>query len=195
MKLLDQARRSSALDRQRRVARRDRRIVDRTTSSRDAVREAALFQAQDRRRAARADLGAGASSIDMPLEDDSFTIRTRGASRSIVEGAYTRPIEVVPGFEYPWRFDWAIDGVRDRAAQARRDRHLAADAGSAPAPAPPRRRRSADAAGLPSLSAWPRAMEQDPCPRARALPVRGRTRACCAASGSSPRSSSRRPCA
>jgi len=77
-------------------------------SFRDAIREAALTQAldDDRLRQRIFELG---DEHGLPLEDESVSIR-REARRTMVEGTYTRPILLFPGYEYPWRFDWAIDG-------------------------------------------------------------------------------------
>lgn len=77
-------------------------------SFRDAVREAALTQAlgDDQLRARIFELG---DAHGLELEDDSFSI-TREERKTVVEGAYTRPVLLFPGYEYPWRFDWTIEG-------------------------------------------------------------------------------------
>jgi hypothetical protein len=77
-------------------------------SFRDEVRLAALTEAldDDRLRARIFELG---DARGLPLEDESFSIR-REERRTMVEGAYTRPILLFPGYEHAWRFDWAIDG-------------------------------------------------------------------------------------
>jgi hypothetical protein len=75
---------------------------------RDAVREAALTQALD-------DDGLTdrvfelAESYDVPIEDESFSIR-RAERRTMIDGTYTRPIQLLPGWEYSWPFEWSIDG-------------------------------------------------------------------------------------
>lgn len=77
-------------------------------SFRDAIRQAALTQAldDDRLRERIFELG---DEHGLPLGDGSVSIRREGR-RTMVEGTYTRPILLFPGYEYPWRFDWAIDG-------------------------------------------------------------------------------------
>jgi hypothetical protein len=77
-------------------------------SFRDSIREAAITQALDdvKLRARIFELG---DRRGLELEDDSFSIK-RDARRTTVEGTYTRPILLFPGYEYPWRFDWAIEG-------------------------------------------------------------------------------------
>jgi hypothetical protein len=75
---------------------------------RDGVREAALTQAldDDGLRERIFELG---DDHGLELGDDSFRIR-REERKTVVEGAYTRPILLFPGYEHPWRFDWAIEG-------------------------------------------------------------------------------------
>jgi hypothetical protein len=75
---------------------------------RDAVREAALTQAlaDEQLRARIFELG---DDYGLALEDDSFSI-TREERKTVVEGAYTRPVLLFPGYEHPWQFDWAIEG-------------------------------------------------------------------------------------
>jgi len=75
---------------------------------RDAVREAALTQALDDD-GLRARIFELSDGHGLELEDDSFRI-TREERKTVVEGAYTRPILLFPGYEHPWRFDWAIEG-------------------------------------------------------------------------------------
>ena len=77
-------------------------------SFRDAVREAALVQALDDDRLRERILEL-ADEHGLPLEDGSVNIR-REQRRTMVEGTYTRPVLLFPGYDYPWRFDWAIDG-------------------------------------------------------------------------------------
>ena len=49
-----------------------------------------------------------ASQFDLPVAERSFTIR-RDADRTYVDGSFTRPIEVVPGYIYQWPFSWSIE--------------------------------------------------------------------------------------
>ena len=74
---------------------------------RDAVREAAIYQAKTddelRKRVA-----ALASDYDLPVDADAMTIRHDGR-QTFMEGVYVKPVELFPGFPYAWRFEWAID--------------------------------------------------------------------------------------
>jgi hypothetical protein len=49
-----------------------------------------------------------ASEYDIPLTDDTLTI-TRQSNHTIVDGAYRRPIEMLPGWSYGWPFKVHVD--------------------------------------------------------------------------------------
>lgn len=74
---------------------------------RDSVREAAMFRAQDDQEL-RQRVMETAETYAVPLAEDGFTIR-RESRQFFIEGSYVKPIQLVPGFRYPWRFTWAID--------------------------------------------------------------------------------------
>ena len=47
---------------------------------------------------------------DVPLVDEALTIH-REERHVVVEGKYTKPIEVVPTYNYPWPFSWTVDAM------------------------------------------------------------------------------------
>ncbi len=49
-----------------------------------------------------------AAQYDVPQDAEGFTIH-RDDTRTSIDGAYTRAIELVPSFQYPWRFAWHVD--------------------------------------------------------------------------------------
>ena len=49
-----------------------------------------------------------ASEYDLPLTGNNLTIR-RADAHTIVDGSFTRPIELAPGYTYPWPFSIHID--------------------------------------------------------------------------------------
>jgi hypothetical protein len=51
-----------------------------------------------------------ASQLDVPVTDENLTIRT-DAQHTIVDSTYVRPVELVPGFTYPWPFTVHTDTV------------------------------------------------------------------------------------
>jgi hypothetical protein len=49
-----------------------------------------------------------ASTYDLPLTAETLTIR-REVHRTTVEGSFTKPVAVLPGYEYAWPFTVDID--------------------------------------------------------------------------------------
>jgi hypothetical protein len=74
---------------------------------RDAVRESAMYKAGSDAELRQRVL-ALASQFDIPLDDDALTIR-REARQVTIEGSYAKPIDLLPGYTYPWQFDWSIE--------------------------------------------------------------------------------------
>ncbi len=76
----------------------------------DDVRNAATF-----RRGTDADLRLKieqlAANFDVPLDDDALEISSDEDKAIDIEISYVKPIEVLPGYQYPWPFSFAIDNV------------------------------------------------------------------------------------
>jgi hypothetical protein len=75
----------------------------------DAVTQTAQFgtdrsEAEIRRRVLEL-----ASEYDVPLAEDAFTIRRTDENHTIVDGAYTQPVDLLPGYQYRWPFTVHID--------------------------------------------------------------------------------------
>lgn len=75
----------------------------------DAVTQTAQFgtdrsQAELRRRVLEL-----ASQYDVPLAEDGFTIRRTDENHTIVDGGYTQPVDLLPGYRYPWPFTVHVD--------------------------------------------------------------------------------------
>jgi hypothetical protein len=49
-----------------------------------------------------------AGDYDLPLGEDDFTVR-RETLHTIVEGAYVKTIDLLPGYSRPWRFEFHTD--------------------------------------------------------------------------------------
>ena len=73
---------------------------------RDSVREAAMFRARNNEELGQRVMEM-AAIYDVPLAADGFTTR-RDGREAVVTGSYTKPIEIVPGFPYQWKFDFDI---------------------------------------------------------------------------------------
>ena len=74
---------------------------------RDSVREAAMFRARNDEELGQRVMET-AAAYDVPLAPDGFTMK-RDARRAIVNGSYTKKIEIAPGFPYDWKFDFSIE--------------------------------------------------------------------------------------
>ena len=74
---------------------------------RDAIRDAAMFKARN-----DTELSGHIMTLsieyDIPLSENDFEI-TRVERHVTVSGEYTKLIEIVPTFTYPWGFSWDID--------------------------------------------------------------------------------------
>jgi len=75
---------------------------------RDAVEAAAQFGVSQ----SDAQLGARvlelAAQYDVPAAPGSFMVQ-RANKHTLIDGAYTRRVDLFPGFSYPWSFSWHVD--------------------------------------------------------------------------------------
>jgi hypothetical protein len=78
----------------------------------DAVQQAALFRGNKTDDVLRLRIFDIASDYDIPLTDGEMTLTTQ-EHRTTVDGNYTRIIELVPGYQYPWEFTFHIDTLKD----------------------------------------------------------------------------------
>ena len=49
-----------------------------------------------------------ASEYDVPIGEDAVTVR-RESNHTFVDGAFTKPVDVLPGYRYPWPFSLNVD--------------------------------------------------------------------------------------
>ena len=55
-----------------------------------------------------------ATEYDLPVDDNGFTVtRSRESLHTVVDGSYTREIELVPGYSRRWPFPFHIDTFSD----------------------------------------------------------------------------------
>jgi hypothetical protein len=73
---------------------------------RDTIREAAMFKARTDDELGQTVMET-ATTYDIPLAPDGFSMR-RDGREAVIEGSYTKPIEVFPGYKYQWRFPFTI---------------------------------------------------------------------------------------
>jgi hypothetical protein len=50
-----------------------------------------------------------ASQYDIPLSSGDITVKQDERNHTTVEGAYTKPIDFAPGYQYPWPFALHVD--------------------------------------------------------------------------------------
>jgi hypothetical protein len=74
----------------------------------DSVQQTTLFRGKRTDDMLRTRVFELASDYDIPVTDADLTLRSED-HHTIVEGAYRREIEVVPGFRYAWPFSFYID--------------------------------------------------------------------------------------
>jgi hypothetical protein len=74
----------------------------------DAVQQTTQFGNDKSLEQLKARVVALANDYDLPLGEDDFTIR-RESFHTIVDGSYTKTIDLVPGYSRPWPFDFHID--------------------------------------------------------------------------------------
>ena len=74
----------------------------------DAVAQTAQFGSDRSRAQLHRRVIELASQYDVPLAEDGFTIR-RDENHTIVDGGYTQPVDLLPGYRHPWPFTVHID--------------------------------------------------------------------------------------
>jgi hypothetical protein len=74
----------------------------------DAVQETTQYAADKTDDDLRARIMELASEYDLPIDDGDFTLSHSG-DHTITNGAFTRPIELLPSYRYPWPFSWHTD--------------------------------------------------------------------------------------
>ena len=81
----------------------------------DAVRETAQFRGRKSDDELRERIGELAAEYDVPVAAEDLTMRTEG-NHFLIDGSYTRKIDLFPGYAYQWPFtvksDIFVDAVR-----------------------------------------------------------------------------------
>src|SRR5262245_54034310 len=74
----------------------------------DAVQQTTLFGNDKSVEQLKTRILALAGDYDLPLGDDDVTVK-RESLHTFVDGAYTKPIDLLPGYSRPWTFDFHTD--------------------------------------------------------------------------------------
>src|SRR5438552_64620 len=70
---------------------------------RDAVESAAQFGSQQSEAMLEGRVVQLAHEYDIPISHDDFTVR-RDGDHTIIDGSYSRPVDLFPGYSYEWPF-------------------------------------------------------------------------------------------
>jgi hypothetical protein len=74
----------------------------------DAVQQTTLFGNDKSVERLRGRIVELAADYDLPIGQDDFTL-TRENFHTVVDGSYTRPIDLFPGYTRPWTFTFHTD--------------------------------------------------------------------------------------
>lgn len=77
----------------------------------DSVQQAALFRGSQTDDVLRRRVFEIASDYDIPVTEDELTLTT-SEHHTVIDGGYTRIIELVPGYKYPWEFTFHVDTLQ-----------------------------------------------------------------------------------
>jgi hypothetical protein len=75
----------------------------------DAVAETAQFGNQRSKAELLQRVLELASQYDIPLAIDAVSIRRDDPNHTIIDGSYTQPVDVLPGYRYLCPFSWHVD--------------------------------------------------------------------------------------
>jgi len=76
----------------------------------DAVTEEAQFGGDKSADQIRERVAGLAQQYELPIDADAVTI-TQGHQHTRIAGSYTKSIEVMPGYKYPWAFSWDVETI------------------------------------------------------------------------------------
>jgi len=77
----------------------------------DAVQQTTQFRGNKTDAQLRERILELAGQFDVPVSDDNLTVQLVD-NHTLVDSSYTRPVELVPRFSYPWRFTVHTDTVQ-----------------------------------------------------------------------------------
>ena len=75
----------------------------------DAVAETARFGNQRSKAELLQRILDLASQYDIPLPTDAVSVRRDDPNHTIIDGSYTQPVDVLPGYRYLCPFSWHVD--------------------------------------------------------------------------------------
>jgi hypothetical protein len=101
----------------------------------DAVSETVLFSAEKSKAELQLRVIELASQYEIPLDTDAVSVRRDDRNHTIVDGSYTQPVDLLPGYRYPWRFVCHVDVFTEKTPRAEPSGALSPPASSPQPPA------------------------------------------------------------
>ena len=83
----------------------------------DAVSQAAQFAPVKSRDDLERRVIDLASQYDIPLSSGDIAVKQDEGNHTVVVGAYTKPIDFAPGYQYPWPFSLHVDVLNPETQQ------------------------------------------------------------------------------
>lgn len=74
----------------------------------DAAQQVVLFGANSSTDDLRGEILRKATNFDVPIKPEALNVRRNG-SVTIVDARYTQPVEVFPGYKYPFNFSFSVE--------------------------------------------------------------------------------------
>jgi hypothetical protein len=75
----------------------------------DAVTQTAQFGSERSIAEIQQRVMALASRHDIPLDEDEVSVRRDEGNHTYIDGSYTQPLDLLPGYRYPWQFALHVD--------------------------------------------------------------------------------------
>jgi outer membrane receptor for ferric coprogen and ferric-rhodotorulic acid len=75
----------------------------------DAVTQTAQFGTEKSRTDQPQRIVELASQYDVPLAENDFTVQRDERNHTLIDGSYTKPLDLMPGYQYQWPFTLHVD--------------------------------------------------------------------------------------
>jgi hypothetical protein len=75
----------------------------------DAVTETAQFGAQKSSAELQQRILELASQYEIPIAADAVSVQRGQQNRTVIDGSYAQPVDLLPGYRYLWPFTWHIE--------------------------------------------------------------------------------------
>jgi hypothetical protein len=83
----------------------------------DATQQTLIFGGDVTMRELHEQIMRRAAELEVPLPEQGLEI-TRDGARTMAKAAYTRPVELVPSYHYPFNFTFSVDALSVKPTRA-----------------------------------------------------------------------------